>query len=50
MRLFKCDTQQVTFTIVDMPRNSWQVLPPKKWQVIITIATIALTAILWSLS
>lgn len=46
MKLFKCDTT-VTLTIVDLPRSAYQVLPPRRWQVIATLAVIVVTAVLW---
>lgn len=50
MRLFKCNTQTINLMVIDAPRHSWKVLPPKKWQVALTVASIILTAIVWSLT
>lgn len=47
MRLFKCDTQRMTFSIVDLPRRSWKVLPPKRWQIALTLAGVIVISILW---
>lgn len=35
--------------IVDLPRTAYHYLPPRKWQVVITLAGIVATAILWSI-
>ena len=34
--------------IVDLPRTAYRYLPPNKWQVVITLAAIVVTAVLWS--
>ena len=49
MKLFKCDTQHMTFSIVDIPRQSWRVLPPRKWQIALTLAGVVVISILWGL-
>lgn len=49
MKLFKCDAAHMTFSIVDLPRRNWHVLPPRKWQIALTVATIIVGAILWGL-
>jgi hypothetical protein len=51
MKLFKCDArrQQMTLTIVDLPRPAWRVLPPGRWQVVLTVAVIVVTALAWAL-
>lgn len=47
MKLFRCDTQRMTFDLIDLPRRNWRVLPPGKWQIVLTVAGIVVTAILW---
>lgn len=47
MKLFKCDAAGMTFSIVDLPRKNWHVLPPRKWQMALTFAGIVITAVLW---
>lgn len=49
MRLLKCSAS-MTLTIVELPRQAGRVLPPKPWQVALTLAGIVVTAILWSVS
>lgn len=57
MKLFNCNTQRipqgdcqrlVTFTLVDLPRHSWHVIPPRRWQIALTLAGIVVTAIVWA--
>lgn len=48
MKLFKCTTQPLTFTLVDLPRHSWHVLPPRRLQVAVTLVGVIVTAILWA--
>ena len=48
MKLFKCDTQHMTFNLVDLPRKNWHVLPPRRWQIALALAGVIVTAILWS--
>ena len=38
----------LNFDIIDLPRTAYHVLPPRRWQVVITLAVIALTAVVWS--
>lgn len=40
-------SRDFVLNIVDLPRNAYHVLPPRKWQVVITLAGIVATAILW---
>ena len=47
MKLF-CTTPHITLTLVDLPRRSWRVLPPRRWQVVVTVVGIVVAAILWS--
>lgn len=49
MKLFKCDTKRMTLTIVDLPRQNYRVLPPKPWQVALTLAVIVVGALAWAL-
>ena len=48
MKLFKCDAAHMTFSIVDLPRKNWHVLPPCKWQIALTLAGVIMISILWS--
>jgi hypothetical protein len=48
MKLFKCDTQHLTLEIVDLPRSNWRHLGPRKWQVVLTLAVIVITALAWA--
>lgn len=41
-------TQPLTFTLIDLPRTRWHVLPPRRWQVALTVAGVIVTAILWA--
>lgn len=47
MRLFKCEAQTVTMQVIDLPRSHWRLLPPRRLQVVATLAGIAVTALLW---
>lgn len=48
MKLFKC-SHSFTVEVVDLPRHSWKVLPPAKWQVVLTVAGIVLAAVVWAI-
>lgn len=50
MRLFNCSAQTINMTIVDLPRPAWKVLPPRKWQVALTVVGIVLTALVFALT
>lgn len=49
MKFFKCEADQMTFTIVDLPRKNWNVCPPKKWQIALTLTGIVVAAIMWAI-
>lgn len=36
--------------IVDLPRSAYHVLPPRRWQVALTLAAIVLTAVTWAVT
>lgn len=40
----------LNFDVIDLPRTAYRVLPPKRWQIALTVATIAVSAILWALT
>lgn len=48
MKLFNC-SQAFTCEIIELPRSAYQVLPPRKWQIALTVAGIILAAVVWSL-
>jgi hypothetical protein len=48
MKRFKSLAHQPTLTIVDLPRQSWRLLPPRRWQVVVTLAGIIITAVMWA--
>lgn len=50
MKLLKCTQATLTLEVVDLPRHSWKVLPPSKWQVVLTVVVIVVTALVWSLT
>lgn len=47
MRLLKCSQATLTLEVIDLPRRSWRVLPPKRLAVVATVALIIVTAVLW---
>jgi hypothetical protein len=47
MKLFRCTTPHITFDLIDLPRQSWRILPPRRWQVVLTMAAIVVAAIVW---
>lgn len=49
MKLFK-HSSQMTLTIVEVPRQSWRVLPPRKLEVALTLAGIVIAAIIWAVT
>lgn len=49
MKLFKCTQAALTLEVIELPRQSWRVLPPHRWQVIATLAVIVVTAVLWGM-
>lgn len=34
--------------IIDLPRTAYHYLPPKRWQIALTVASIVVTVVLWS--
>lgn len=50
MRLLKCSQAALTLEVIELPRQGWKVLPPRKWQIALTIAVIVVTAVIWSLT
>lgn len=49
MRIFGCNTETINYQIVELPRVNWHYSPPKKLEVVLTVAVIILTAIAWSI-
>jgi hypothetical protein len=47
MRLLKCSQPSLTLEVVELPRQSWRVLPPRRWQIALTLAVIVVTAVVW---
>lgn len=47
MKLFKCNAQ-MALKVVELPRRNWRVLPPKKWQIALTMAGIVIAAVVWA--
>jgi len=48
--IFLSNAQTMTLTLVDLPRSNWRILPPRKWQVYLTILVILTITLTWSLS
>lgn len=49
MRLLKCTSQQAfAVEVVELDKSCWKVLPPRKWQIALTLALIVVTSVLWS--
>ena len=36
--------------IIDLPRSAYTVLPPRRWQIALTLAAIAITALVWAVT
>lgn len=47
MKLFKCSTR-MTLEVIDLPRKSYRILPPRPWQVALAVVGIVVTSILWA--
>lgn len=41
---------KMTLDIIDLSKSAYRVLPPARWQVVITFGAIVVTALLWGLS
>lgn len=48
MKLLNCTQAAMTVEIIDLPRRSWRVVPPSKLTVVLALAGIVATAILWA--
>lgn len=47
MSRYICLSHTVTLEIVDLPRSGWRYLPPRRWEVALTLAGIVLAAVAW---
>lgn len=36
--------------IIDLPRSAYTVLPPRRWQVVLTVAAIVVVALVWAVT
>jgi hypothetical protein len=36
--------------IIDLPRDAYRILPPRRWQIALTLAVIVVTVILWTVT
>lgn len=36
--------------IIDLPRSAYTVLPPRRWQVALTMAAIVVVALVWAVT
>ena len=48
MKLFNCEVNRATFEVIDLPRNNWRYVGPRKWQIVLTAAIIITVAIAWA--
>lgn len=46
---FKCDTKTISMMVIDAPKGSWRVLPPKRLQIVLTVVSIIVVSLVWSL-
>jgi hypothetical protein len=50
MKLFRSNAKTIKMNIVELPRQSWSYLPPKKWQIALTVAVIIVSAVVWAVT
>lgn len=36
--------------IIDLPRSAYTILPPRRWQVALTMAAIVVSALIWAVT
>jgi hypothetical protein len=50
MKLFNCNSKTISLKVIDLPRSHWRLIPPRKWQTVLTVVGIIAISILWALA